>query len=121
MAQSGTDTAPGLRERHGPPPPVLVDRGDHASPVALPRVDPTAFDRLLDARSSCRNFDRSALLPMAQFARVMWRAFGARAVAPAAAAFQVLHTASPSGGALYPTATTGVVPRADGLEPGLPN
>src|SRR3546814_3119163 len=53
---------------------VLVDRGDHASPVALPRVDPTAFDRLLDARSSCRNFDRSALLPMAQFARVMWRA-----------------------------------------------
>jgi len=119
MAQSGTDTAPGLRERHGPPPPVLVDRGDHASPVALPRVDPTAFDRLLDARSSCRNFDRSALLPMAQFARVMWRAFGARAVVPAAADFEVLKKAVPSGGAMHPTEAYVVVQRVEGLEPGL--
>lgn len=117
--EQGLDTSAALRDRHGPPPPVLHDAGDGSRRIALPRAEPGAFDALLEARASCRNFDTGRLLPMAQFARLLDRVFGARAVVPAADDFEVLKKSSPSGGALHPIEAYLLVQRVEGVAPGL--
>lgn len=119
VAEAGLDSSEGLREHYGPPPPMLHDRGDTTTRVALPRSDHDDFDALLDARSSCRNFDTSRELPQAQFAQLLERVFGARGQVHAADDFDVLKKTSPSGGALHPTEAYLTVQRVEGITPGL--
>lgn len=119
VAEAGMDTALGLRTKYGAPPPVLHERGTPAERIALPRGAHTPLDELLDARSSCRNFDTSSTLPQAQFAHVLERAFGARGQVHAADDFDVLKKTSPSGGALHPTEAYLIVKRVEGIAPGL--
>ena len=119
VKDAGLETAAGLREAHGPPPPALHDRGDASQRIALPRAGRTPFDDLLDARSTCRNFDTTKPLPHAVFANMLERAFGVRGQVHAADAFDVLKKTSPSGGGLHPTEAYVIVQRVEGIAPGL--
>jgi putative peptide maturation dehydrogenase len=119
VKEAGLLTAEGLRKAYGPPPPVLHDRTDGDPPVALPRASRTALDEWLDARATCRNFDASVPLPLAQLAQVLERAFAARGQVEGADDFHVLKKTSPSGGALHPTECYVIVRNVDALARGL--
>ena len=118
-ADSGFDSATDLRDQFGAPPPVACERGSADTRICLPNMDRIAFDDLLDARSSCRNFDTSRPLPRADLARLLQRVFGARAHVHAADDFDVLKKTSPSGGALHPTEAYLIVQRVQDIAPGL--
>ncbi len=119
VKEAGLLTAEGLRKAYGPPPPVLHDRTDGGPPVALPRASRTPLDEWLDARATCRNFDTSVPLPLAQLAQVLERALGARGQVEGADDFHVLKKTSPSGGALHPTECYVIARNVDGLARGL--
>ncbi|MDG6348765.1 putative peptide maturation dehydrogenase [Luteimonas sp. 8-5] len=118
-AATGLDHAAGVRERFGAPPPAVRERRQQGR-IGLPRSRGGSFDELLDARSTCRNFDTSRrMLPRAALAKMLERVFGARARVPAAAEFELLKKTSPSGGALHPTDAYLIVRRVRGVAPGL--
>ena len=110
--------ADAVRRRGEPPPhyrPVAAD----AESVDLPEPAVDAFDRLLDARTTCRNFDPDARVSLATFSQVMARVFGARGMMEHGPDLAVVKRTSPSGGALHPTECWLVVQRVEGVEPGL--
>lgn len=118
-AQLGIETAQGLRERHGPPPAAVLTRAGATARAALPPAEHDAFDALLDARVTCRNFDPAAALPLEVLSRMLVRVFGLRGRVQAADDFDLLKRSSPSGGGLHPTECYLLVQRVDGLAPGL--
>src|SRR6185312_8580467 len=90
VREAGVDTSAGLRARHGVPPPALATRGGSAEArVPLPRADHDGFDALLDARTTCRNFDTSRPLRLADLAQVLERSVGVRGRVQAADDFEV--------------------------------
>ena len=119
VIDAGVDTAEGLRDKHGAPPPALLERGEAHARIGLPAAPPDTFDALLDARATCRNFDTRALLSLDLLARVLARTFGMRATMHAADDFDVIKRTSPSGGALHPTECYLIVQRVEGLASGL--
>ena len=119
VKEAGLLTAQGLREAYGAPPPMLHERGDAKARIALVRADRNAFDATLDARATCRNFDTETPLPLAQLAKVLERAFGARGRVTGADDFDVLKKTSPSGGALHPTECYLIARNVEGLARGL--
>jgi putative peptide maturation dehydrogenase len=119
VVEAGMNTAAGLRNRYGAPPPMVHERGMASSRIALPRVPHTALDALFDRRSTCRNFDRTAMLSIAQFSHVVDRVFGARGQVHGADDFDMIKRTSPSGGAMHATDAYFVVHRVEGLAPGL--
>lgn len=119
MEAHGVGSAEGLRARYGPPPPAVRAPCGHGAVLPLPRAEPGAFDALLDARTTCRNFDTDAMLGRDAFARLLERVFGARARVDAAPGFEVLKKTSPSGGALHPTEAWVIVQRVEGVSAGL--
>lgn len=119
VAAAGMDTATGLRDRYGPPPPALHPRQGAGAPVALARAVPTPLDELLDLRGTCRNFDACRPLPADRFAHVLERTFGARGQLRVADDFDVIKRTSPSGGALHPTEAYLIVRNVEGLARGL--
>lgn len=119
VEDAGLHNAEGLRRAYGVPPPMLHQRGDGDAVTALPRASRSAYDDLLDARASCRNFDAGRMLPLASLAQVLERAFGERGRVRGADEFDVLKRTSPSGGALHPTECYLLARRVDGLAPGL--
>lgn len=108
-----------LLDRLGTPPAAVLERGDATERLALPRPAVTPFERLLERRVTCRNFDASRNLSSAQFSSVMYRAFGARMVNEHVPGFQVLKKSVPSAGALHPTEAYVLIQRVDGIAPGL--
>jgi putative peptide maturation dehydrogenase len=119
MAEADVDTNEGLLRQHGlPPPPVLPSRAPDRE-LALPRIERDGFDALLDTRTTCRNYDREAVVPLAAFSQLMARAFGARGIGRPAPGFEVYKRTSPSGGSLHPTECLLIVQRVDGIAPGL--
>jgi putative peptide maturation dehydrogenase len=119
VSEAGLDTADGLRAAHGVPPPACIARGDIDDAIPLPRAEADAFGALLDARTTCRNFDTTRALPLADCARLLERVFAVRGEIRAADDFDVVKKTSPSGGALHPTEAYLVVQRVEGLAPGL--
>ncbi len=119
VEDAGLHNAEGLRRAYGVPPPMLHQRGDGDAVTALPPASRSAYDDLLDARASCRNFDAGRMLPLASLAQVLERAFGERGRVRGADEFDVLKRTSPSGGALHPTECYLLARRVDGLAPGL--
>ena len=120
MEAHGVGSAQGLRDRYGAPPPALREPvSASGTVVSLARAAPNGFDDLLDARTTCRNFDAGAMLSQDAFARTLERVFGARGRVDAAPGFEVLKKTSPSGGALHPTEAWVIVQRVEGLRPGL--
>ena len=119
VEEAGLLTAEGLREAYGVPPPIVHERADAGGHIGLPRAARTMFDEVLDTRATCRNFDTTARLPLAQLAQVLERAFGARGQVQGAEDFDVLKKTSPSGGALHPTECYLVARGVEGLPRGL--
>lgn len=116
---AGLDTAEGLRKKYGVPPAMLHQRSDGGRCESLPRLARNNFDKLLDSRASCRNFDQSKPLPLQKLAQVLDRTFGEHGRVRGAEDFDVLKRTSPSGGALHPTECYLIVRNVEGLEQGL--
>jgi putative peptide maturation dehydrogenase len=119
MAEADVDTSEGLVRQHGLPPPPVEASVSPESQVALPRMDRDDFDALLDTRTTCRNYDPEAWIPLATFSQLMARVFGARGSGHPSPGFDVYKRTSPSGGALHPTDCFLVVQRVEGIMPGL--
>lgn len=118
MAEQELDSNEGLLRQHGPPPPIQPPAADGEAAL-LPRIADDDFDALLDSRASCRNFDATAVLPLATFSQLLARVFGARGWGQPAPGFKVIKRTSPSGGALHPTECFLIVQRVEGVAPGL--
>lgn len=108
-----------LLDRLGPPLPPVRERSQPAQRQRLPKADATPIDHLLDRRVTCRNYDATRTLTQAQFASVLYRAYGARAVNDFAPGVQLLKKGVPSAGGLHATEAYLLVQRVDGVEPGL--
>jgi putative peptide maturation dehydrogenase len=108
-----------LLDRLGPAPPVVHERTDAGSRLRLPTANPTPLDTLLDRRVTCRNYDATRALTQAQFAAVLYRAYGARAVDDFAPGVKLLKKGVPSAGGLHATEAYLLVQRVEGVEPGL--
>ncbi|PJL65949.1 putative peptide maturation dehydrogenase [Stenotrophomonas maltophilia] len=117
MRRQGLDTAAGLRQRLGPPPPVVQPmQGDYQP---LPRSEEAAFDALLARRTTCRNFDPQRALPLPLLAQVLQRTLMAHAVQKVERDTEFLKKNVPSGGGLHPTEGFLLVQNVKGLAPGL--
>ena len=119
MAEADVDTNEGLLRQHGVPPPPVEPSKSLQAQVALPRIERDDFDALLDTRTTCRNYDPDALVPLATFSQLMARVFGARGIGHPTPGFDVYKRTSPSGGSLHPTDCWLIVQRVEGIAPGL--
>jgi len=108
-----------LLDRLGAAPPSVRERAPRDRRQALPATEPTPLDRLLGARVTCRNFDRSRSLSMSQFSATLYRTFGARVTNDYAPGVELLKKGVPSAGGLHPTEAYLLVQRIDGVVPGL--
>ncbi len=104
---------------HGPPPPEAPELRPRTSWQALPMPGRSALGALLETRSTCRNFDRSHPLPLADASTILHRVFGAQATQTVAPDVVALKKNSPSGGGLHPVEAFVLVQDVDGLAPGL--
>jgi putative peptide maturation dehydrogenase len=117
--QHGRRRISSMIEQYGQPPAESVAVGPVEERVALPAPMRTALDELLHKRSTCRNFDAQASLPLADLASMLHRVFGAQASDELAPGAVMLKKNSPSGGGLHPIEAFAFVQRVDGLAPGL--
>jgi putative peptide maturation dehydrogenase len=85
----------------------------------LPTPEPTPFDELLLKRVTCRNYDTTRTLGLAEFSAVLHRTFAARAVVETAPGVHILKKGVPSAGGLHPTEAYLLVQRVEGVAPGL--
>lgn len=117
MRESNLVTAKDLRSQLGAPPPAV--RQHPGTYQVLPAVDPTGYDRLLERRTTCRNFDAARSIDCAELAQLLQRTVKAQAVVQVDADTEFLKKHVPSGGGLHPTETYLLVQRVEGLQPGL--
>lgn len=110
-------TASGLRTQLGAPPPAVQEHPGNYTP--LPDVERTDYDRLLERRTTCRNFDAQRSISHELLAQLLQRTVKAQAVVQVEADTEFLKKNVPSGGGLHATETYLLVQRVDGLEPGL--
>lgn len=110
-------TARELRQQLGVPPPAVQERTGPYQ--ALPAVETTEYDRLLERRTTCRNFDAERSISSELLAQLLQRTVKAQAVVQVDADTQFLKKHVPSGGGLHATETYLLVQRVQGLEPGL--
>jgi putative peptide maturation dehydrogenase len=116
--EEGALTATRLVQRHGPPPPQALALGPAEDGLPLPTCARTAFDDLLAARTTCRNFDPAGTLALESLACILGRVFGAQGALELAPGATILKKHSPSGGALHPIEAFVLVQRVEGLAPG---
>lgn len=119
MKDLGTETVPEMRQVLGPPPPETYADGDDAAGIDLPRAPGNAFDEVLLARVTCRNFDAERPLPLPVFARLMQRVFAAQGRIEGAPDTTFLKKTSPSGGGLHPVEAYCLLQHVEGIAPGL--
>lgn len=109
----------GLLDYLGAPPPALREHVAADRRRKLPPAARTALGDLLDARVTCRNYRPASQLPLQEFAAVLGRTFGARAVQEHAPGIRLLKKGVPSAGGLHPTEAYLLVQRVEGVAPGL--
>lgn len=119
MQAAGMDTAAGLRQSLGPPPPEAASRSNGEASLRLVRSPRNGFDDLLARRATCRNFDGAKPLPQALFAQLMERVFAAQSQVRITGDTVFLKKTSPSGGGLHPVEAYLVVQNVEGIAPGL--
>lgn len=118
MVDNGMDTAQGLRELLGAPPPATITHHS-ATALSLPRTSRTCFDALLARRTTCRNFDTDKPLPHALFAQLLERVFAAQSQVQVSDDTVFLKKTSPSGGGLHPVEAYVIVQNVQGIATGL--
>ncbi|ROP73845.1 putative peptide maturation dehydrogenase [Stenotrophomonas rhizophila] len=117
LGVAGLQTAAGLRDRLGPPPPATVP--PRGSRIDLPNLDLDETDILLQSRSTCRNFDRERSLSKDTLVRMLQRCFGATGTYVLDADSTFLKKNAPSAGGLHPTEAYLLIQHVDGITPGL--
>ncbi len=117
MRENNLVTARDLRQQLGEPPPAVQTRA--GTYQKLPAVEASAYDRLLERRTTCRNFDAHRSISCELLAQLLQRTVMAQGVAQLDADTAFLKKNVPSGGGLHATETYLLVQRVDGLEPGL--
>ena len=108
-----------LVEHYGTPPGPTINRRDDGKAITLPPPQSGRLDETLFQRYTGRNFDPSAVLPLATASRLLQRAFGAQGEREMAPDAFVLKKLSPSAGGLHPTEVYVLAQRVDGVAPGL--
>lgn len=108
-----------LVEHYGTPPQPAVERGDAGAAIALPAPRGGKLDEFMLHRYTGRNFDRHAVLPLADAARLLQRAFGAQMDKEMAPDARVLKKTSPSAGGLHPIEAYVLAQRVEGVPAGL--
>ena len=108
-----------LVENYGTPPLPAVERGDSGAAVALPAPRGGKLDEFLLNRYTGRNYDKHAVLPLADAARLLQRAFGAQMEKEMAPDAYVLKKTSPSAGGLHPVEAYVLAQRVEGVAAGL--
>lgn len=120
LRQAGAEDAGQLYASFGAPPPeAAAVADDPADAVALPDSAATGFDDLLVRRSTCRNFDPQRALELPLFAQVMRRVFAAQARVEVRPDMAFIKRSSPSGGGLHPIDAWCLLPRVQGIDPGV--
>lgn len=114
----GRETDRPFLERLGPPEAPVCERVPASQRITLERPQDSALEALIRRRVTCRNYDRHRAVSSADFATVMYRAFGARAVSDEPG-IRVIKRAAPSAGGLHPTEAYVLVQRVEGVAPGL--
>jgi putative peptide maturation dehydrogenase len=118
-ASEGKRRVSGMIEKNGLPPPEALTVGPADARLPMPTPRKTAFDELLAARTTCRNFDEDFVLPAADLSSLLHRVFGAQASHEIQPGAVMLKKNSPSGGSLHPIEAFLLVRRVEGLAPGL--
>jgi putative peptide maturation dehydrogenase len=108
-----------LLDRLGPAPPPVRERASASERIGLDKPARSALDALLDGRVTCRNFAADRVMRQADFAAVLYRAYGARIVDDYAPGVQILKKGVPSAGGLHPTEAYLLVRHVEGIAPGL--
>jgi len=108
-----------LVENYGTPPAPAIHRRDDERAIALPHPAPARLDETLFQRYTGRNFDATAVLPLATASRLLQRAFGSQGEREMAPDAFVLKKLSPSAGGLHPTEVYVLAQRIEGVPPGL--
>ena len=114
----GRETDRPLLEHLGAPEPPVRERTGADARIALARPPGSDLETLVQARVTCRNWNRARAIGADDFAAVMYRAFAARAVSDQPG-IRVMKRAVPSAGGLHPTAAYLLVQNVDGVAPGL--
>ena len=105
-------------DRLGAPEAPVRERAPSAQRIGLGKPADSTLETLIRQRVTCRNWDTSKALSAEDFASVLFRTFGARAVSDAPG-ISVMKRAVPSAGGLHPTETYLLVQNVEGVEPGL--
>lgn len=108
-----------LVENYGSPPGPVINRRADGQAIALPPPERSCLDDTLFERYTGRNFDQTAVLPLATVSRLLQRAFGAQGQQEMAPDAFVLKKLSPSAGGLHPTEVYVLAQRVEGLACGL--
>lgn len=117
LREAGMETAAGLCARLGTPPAAMLDAGSNA--VALPAPAELPFDAWLKRRATCRNFDRTRSLGMAELSQLLWRTLRSHGEQREGDQAVFLKKNVPSAGGLHPTDAYLLVQAVDGMAPGL--
>ena len=116
--RDGKRTLESLIEQNGIPPPATLEMRNPDSWMSLPPPIKTQLDELLERRTTCRNFDPDAKLPLEALGSLLHRVFGAQAAHAIGPSSVALKKNSPSGGGLHPIEAFVLVQRVDGLASG---
>ncbi|HSX62113.1 MAG TPA: putative peptide maturation dehydrogenase [Tahibacter sp.] len=119
--RAGYLTLQDLIAKLGEPPPPVQTHAAAGSRLPLPSPQTTAFDALLQRRTTCRNFDADAVLTQHELATMLHRVFGAQGALRVTGGGDttVIKRNSPSGGGLHPTGAYVIAQRVDALPCGL--
>jgi putative peptide maturation dehydrogenase len=108
-----------LVDNYGTPPGPTIDRRSDGLSIALPQPERARLDDTLFQRYTNRNFDHSAVVPLATASRLLQRAFGSQGEKEMAPDAFVLKKLAPSAGGLHPTEVYVLAQRIEGIAPGL--
>lgn len=101
------------------PAPCENHRRTEGTPAQLPLPRRNAFDELLAARLTCRNFDAEAALDQTTLATMLFRMIGVLGTQTFAPGAVAVKKHAPGGGGLHVTEAYVLVRRVEGLGDGL--
>ena len=106
-------------EAFGTPPSHRYQHPCSGDTTPLPPTLPTEFDALLEARRTCRNFDRERALSQEQLSCLLQRGFAARGSQVVAEGVTAWKKNMPAGGGMHCIEAFVLVLRVSGLDCGL--
>lgn len=108
-----------LVEEHGTPPAPTIEFCPPEQALVLPPPERARLDDVFFKRYTGRNYDASAVLPLATASRLLQRAFGSQFEREMAPDAMVLKKVSPSAGGLHPIEAYVMAQRVEGVPSGL--